>query len=72
MLFIHGDADGVQLDHISQMFRLKGGEIHGDLRPRSESRLAILPNTTHITLMDNVNVIAAMVNDFLNARPQRK
>jgi pimeloyl-ACP methyl ester carboxylesterase len=72
MLFIHGDADGVRLDHISQMFRSKGGEIHGDLRPRSESRLAILPNTTHVTLMDNVNVIVAMVNDFLNARPQRK
>jgi pimeloyl-ACP methyl ester carboxylesterase len=43
MLFIHGDADGVRLDHIAEMFRLKGGEVFGDLRPRSESRLAILP-----------------------------
>jgi hypothetical protein len=47
MLFIFGDADGARLDHIVEMYRLKGGEIHGDLRPRSESRLAILPNTTH-------------------------
>ena len=30
MLFIHGDADGVRLDHISEMFRLKGDEIFGD------------------------------------------
>jgi pimeloyl-ACP methyl ester carboxylesterase len=72
MLFIHGDADGVRLDHISEMFRLKGGEIHGDLRPRSESRLAILPNTTHVTLMDQVDIIVSMVNDFLDAQPQRK
>lgn len=72
MLFIHGDADGVRLDHISDMFRLKGGEIFGDMRPRSESRLAILPNTTHITLMDKLDVIVPMVNDFLDAPPQRK
>ena len=52
IFFIHGDADGVRLDHISEMFRLKGGEVFGDMRPRSASRLAILPNTTHVTLMD--------------------
>jgi hypothetical protein len=70
MLFVHGDADGVRLDHISEMFRLKGDEIHGDLRPRSESRLAILPDTTHVTLMNKSDVIVPMVNDFLNAQPQ--
>jgi pimeloyl-ACP methyl ester carboxylesterase len=68
ILFIHGDADGVRLDHVAEMFRLKGGEIHGDLRPRSESRLALLPNTTHVTLMERGNVIIPMVNDFLDAR----
>ncbi len=71
-LFIHGDADGVRLDHIAEMLRLKGGEIHGDLRPRSESRLAVLPNTTHITLMEKGNVIIPMVNDFLDAKSQKK
>jgi pimeloyl-ACP methyl ester carboxylesterase len=72
MLFIHGDADGVRLEHISEMFRLKGGDIFGDMRPRSESRLAILPNTTHVTLMDRTDVIVPMVNDFLNTQPQKK
>jgi pimeloyl-ACP methyl ester carboxylesterase len=71
MFFIHGDADGVRLDHISEMFRLKGGEIHGDLRPRSASRLAILPNTTHVTLMQRMPVIVPMVNDFLDAKPAK-
>ena len=71
-LFIHGDADGVRLDHIAEMFRLKGDEIFGDMRPRSESRLAILPNTTHVTLMNKWDVIVPMVNDFLDAQPQKK
>jgi hypothetical protein len=71
MFFIHGDADGVRLEHISEMFRLKGDEIFGDMRPRSESRLAILPNTTHITLMERMPVIVPMVNDFFDAKPQK-
>jgi pimeloyl-ACP methyl ester carboxylesterase len=70
MLFIHGDADGVRLDHISEMFRLKGDEIMGDMRPRSPSRLAIVPNTTHVTLMERMPVIVPMVNDFFDAKPQ--
>jgi pimeloyl-ACP methyl ester carboxylesterase len=69
MFFIHGDADGVRLEHIAEMFRLKGGEIHGDMKPRSASRLAILPNTTHVTLMQRMTVIVPMVNDFLDAKP---
>jgi pimeloyl-ACP methyl ester carboxylesterase len=72
MFFIHGDADGVRLEHISEMFRLKGDEIFGDMRPRSASRLAILPNTTHITLVERMPVIVPMLNDFFDAEPQRQ
>jgi pimeloyl-ACP methyl ester carboxylesterase len=72
MFFIHGDADGVRLEHIAEMFRLKGGEVHGDLRPRSASRLAILPDTTHVTLMDRMPKIVPMVNDFFDAKPQKQ
>ena len=69
MFFIHGDADGIRLEHIAEMFRLKGGGGHGDMGPRSASRLAILPNTTHVTLMQRMAVIVPMVNDFLDAKP---
>jgi pimeloyl-ACP methyl ester carboxylesterase len=72
MFFIHGDADGVRFDHISEMFSLKGGGILGDMQPRSESRLAILPDTTHVTLMDRMSTIVPMVNDFLYAKPQKQ
>lgn len=72
MFFIHGDADGIRLEHVAEMFRLKGGEVHGDMGPRSESRLAILPNTTHVTLIERMSVIVPMVNDFLDAKPQKQ
>lgn len=62
--FIHGDADGVRLAHVAEMVRQKGGEIHGDMKPRSASRLAILPDTTHVTLMQRIPIIVPMVNDF--------
>src|SRR5262245_39251877 len=69
MFFIHGDADGVRLEHVAEMFRLKGGGIHGDIKPLSASRLAILPATTHVTLMQRMAVIVPMVHDFLDAKP---
>jgi pimeloyl-ACP methyl ester carboxylesterase len=72
MFFIFGDADGVRLDQIAEMFRLKGGEIHGDMQPRSASRLAILPDTTHVTLMNRMSIIVPIVNDFLDAKPQKQ
>jgi pimeloyl-ACP methyl ester carboxylesterase len=72
MFFIHGDADGIRLEHIEEMFRLKGGGTHGDLGPRSASRLAILPDTTHVTLMERMAIIVPMVNDFLDAKPQKQ
>lgn len=69
--FIHGDADGVRLDHIAEMYRLKGGEVHGDLGSRSSSRLAILPDATHVTLMDRMKTIVPMVNAFLDAKVEK-
>ena len=72
MFFVHGDADGVRLDYIAETFRMKGGEVHGDMRPRSASRLAILPDTTHVTLLNRMSVIVPMINDFLDAKPQKQ
>jgi pimeloyl-ACP methyl ester carboxylesterase len=72
IFFIHGDADGVRLEHIAEMYRLKGGEVMGDMRPHSASRLAILPDTTHVTLMQRIDVIAPMITDFLNAKPEAR
>lgn len=73
MFFIHGDADGVRFEHIAEMYRLKGGgNIHGDMQPRSDSRLAILPDTTHVTLMNHRQTLVPMINDFLDAKAQKR
>src|SRR5262245_21139340 len=47
MFFIHGDADGVRLEQVAEMFRLKGGKVHGDLNPRHAPRLAIVRHARH-------------------------
>ena len=72
MFFINGDADGVRLASLAEMFSLKGGGLPGDLGPRSESRLTILPDTTHVTLMARMSIIVPMINDFLDAKPQKQ
>jgi hypothetical protein len=72
MFFIHGDADSVRLEHIAEMYSLKGGGISGDLGTRSASSLAILPDTTHVTMMARMAVIVPMVNDFLDAKPPKQ
>jgi pimeloyl-ACP methyl ester carboxylesterase len=72
MFFIHGDADGIRLEHIAEMYRLKGGDIHGDTQPHPESRLAIIPNTTHVTLLNRMSIIVPMINDFLGAKPSKQ
>lgn len=72
MFFIFGDADGIRLEHVAVMFGSKGGGVHGDLRPRSASRLAVLPDSTHVTLLQRWQVIVPMILDFLDARAQSK
>ncbi len=73
MFFIHGDADGVTFDHIAEMYRLKGGgNIHGDMMARSTSRLAIIPDATHVTLMDRRAALIPMINDFLDAKSEKR
>lgn len=69
IFFIHGDADGVRMEHITEMYALKGGgNIHGDMQPRSVSRLAIIPNATHVSLMAQRALIVPMINNFLAAK----
>ena len=60
---IHGSGEPVLLDYL---------KMHGDMRARSESRLAILPNTTHVTLMNRWQTIVPIINDFLDAKTQKQ
>lgn len=69
MLLIVGDADLVKPEHIVDFFRLLGGGVFGDLQPMPASQLAILPGTTHVTIIRKTDWLASMANAFLDAPP---
>jgi pimeloyl-ACP methyl ester carboxylesterase len=66
-LLIAGDADIVRPEHVVEMFRLFGGGVAGDIVGLPPSRLAILPGTTHITLVHRGEWLSSMVSEFLDA-----
>jgi pimeloyl-ACP methyl ester carboxylesterase len=63
-----GDADGVRYEHALELFRAKGGGKQGDLDGLPQSRLAILPGTTHIgMIMQRADWLIPMITDFLDS-----
>lgn len=69
-LVIIGDSDIVRPEHAVQMFRLLGGGVEGDSAGLPPSALAVLPGTTHLTLVERAEWLASMVSAFLDA-PRR-
>jgi hypothetical protein len=67
MLIMVGDSDIVRPEHVVEMFRLVGGGVVGDLAGLPASQLAILPGTTHVTVMYQTGWVTSMTNEFLNA-----
>jgi len=66
-LIIAGDADIVRPEHAVEVFRLFGGGVAGDMVGLPPARLAVLPGTTHITLVHRGEWLASMVAEFLDA-----
>lgn len=62
-----GDADGVRYEHALELFRAKGGGKMGDIHGLPQSRLAIIPGTTHIGMMQHIDWLIPMITDFLDA-----
>jgi pimeloyl-ACP methyl ester carboxylesterase len=67
-LLILGDSDLVQPEHAVQMFRLFGGGVFGD-SPAGlpTSQLAILPGTSHVTVVDRADLLLSIIPAFLDA-----
>jgi pimeloyl-ACP methyl ester carboxylesterase len=64
-LVIMGDNDGVDLQHKADMYKLLGGGILGDFTGLPKSELAILPGTTHVSLMMQTSKLLAIIQPFL-------
>ena len=65
VLIISGDNDGVDLNHVAEMYRLCGGGVFGDITGLPKSRLAILPGMTHVTLMMETAKLMSIIDPFL-------
>ncbi len=66
-LLIIGNSDIVLPEHAVEMFRLLGGGVAGDVAGLPNSRLAVLPGTTHVTLVDRADWLVSMIGEFLDA-----
>lgn len=65
VLMIAGDADVATLEHTVAMFRLLGGGGMGDMgKPLPASRLAILPATSHTAVINQPELLEALIVPF--------
>jgi pimeloyl-ACP methyl ester carboxylesterase len=72
-MIIVGDADGVELEHAVELFKLRGGgdrqaAARGILTEAPRARLAILPATSHIGIMAEAERVAELATPFLDDR----
>ena len=66
VFIIAGDADVATLEHTVAMFRLLGGGGMGDMgKPLAQSRLAILPASSHTAVITQVSLLHPMIEQFL-------
>jgi len=67
-LVIIGDSDIVRPEHAVEMFRLFGGGVPGDTPAGlPNSQLAILPGTSHVTVVDRADLLLSIIPAFLDA-----
>lgn len=68
VLLVLGDSDIVRPEHAVEMFRLLGGGIFGDTPAGlPNSQLAVLPGTSHVTIVERAEWLAPMIEAFLEA-----
>ena len=67
VLLIIGDSDIVRPEHAVEMFRLLGGGVVGDIAGLPNSQLAVLPGTTHVTLVYRADLLLSIIPPFLDA-----
>lgn len=66
VLIITGDADVATLEHSVSLFRLLGGGGMGDMgTPLPASRLAVLPATSHTAVINQTELLMALIEPFL-------
>ncbi|MDT4864330.1 hypothetical protein FQZ97_990900 [compost metagenome] len=65
VLIISGDNDGMDKMELAKTYKLLGGGVSADLQPMPKSRLAIVPNQSHVSLMNETGIILEYLDSFL-------
>jgi pimeloyl-ACP methyl ester carboxylesterase len=66
-LIIIADSDIVRAERAVEMFRLLGGDVPGDTPAGLPNpQLAILPGTSHVTVVDRADWLVSMIEAFLD------
>lgn len=68
VLIIKGDNDGVDLHHTADIYGLLGGGVSGDMKGIPVSQLAIIPGTSHVSLMMSTTALLNLIDPFLNKK----
>ena len=68
VLIVIGDSDLTVPEHAVEMFRLLGGGVFGDTPAGlPNSRLAVLPGTSHVSLVYQADLLLSIIPRFLDA-----
>jgi pimeloyl-ACP methyl ester carboxylesterase len=65
-LLIYGDADVIRPEHMVELFQMLGGGVPGDMTGLPKTRMAILPSTTHVGVMNRADWLLPMITEFLD------
>ncbi len=65
VLIISGDNDGMDKFELAKTYKLLGGGVTADMQAMPKSRLAIIPNQSHVSLMNETETLFAYINSFL-------
>ena len=71
-LIVVGDTDAVRLAHAAEMFELLGGGPvvilpDGTMSAPPSSQLAVLPGTTHFSILYRTDLLLPIIPPFLDA-----
>jgi pimeloyl-ACP methyl ester carboxylesterase len=65
VLIISGDNDGMDKIELAKTYKLLGGGVAAGLQPVPASRLAIIPNQDHVSLMNQTGALFEYMDSFL-------
>lgn len=65
VLIISGDNDGMDKIELAKTYKLLGGGVAADLQAMPKSHIAIIPNQSHVSLMNQTKEIFSYLDSFL-------